>query len=141
MKFDESFLAEVGLSDLPEDQKKPFLEYAQEQLEFRVGEEMSTDLTPAQIEEFQGIMNNDQQVIRKIVAELGMDFREDETYKRILARHGVTEGTWEIIGEYLSVKWIQKNRPDYRDVVSRVAETLKAEIRSDAPQILADAKN
>ena len=139
MKFDESFLDEVGLSSLPEDQKQPFLNYAKEQLELRVGEEMSKNLTPAQIEEFQGIMENDQQVIRKVVAELGMDFREDEIYKRVLERHHVTEGTWEVIAEYLSVKWIQKNRPDYRDIVSRTAETLKAEIRSDAPQILANA--
>ena len=139
MKFDESFLDEVGLSNLPEDQKQPFLDYAREQLELRVGEEMSKDLTPAQVEEFQGIMENDQQVIRKVVAELGMDFRQDEIYQRILERHGVSEGTWDIIGEYLSVKWIQKNRPDYRDVVANAAEALKAEIRSDAPQILANA--
>ncbi len=136
MKFDDDFLAEVGLSSLPQDQKEAFLKQAKEELELRVGEKMSQGLSDAQIEEFEGIMKNDQGVIRKVVSELGSDFRNDPIYQKLLERNGVTEGTWEIIGEYLSIKWIQKNRPDYHDIVKSSIEELKAEIKADSSKIL-----
>ena len=116
MKFDDNFLLEVGLSNLPEDKKQEFLTQAQEELEMRVGTKMSQGLTEAQINEFEGIMNNDQQTIRKVVSELGMDFRTDPIYQKLLESYGVKEGTWEIIGEYLSIKWVQKNKPDYHQM-------------------------
>lgn len=136
MKFDDDFLAEVGLSNLPQDQKEAFLKQAKEDLELRVGEKMSQGLSDAQIEEFEGIMKNDQGVIRKVVSELGSDFRDDPIYQKLLERNGVTEGTWEIIGEYLSIKWIQKNRPDYHDIVKSSIEELKAEIKASSSKIL-----
>lgn len=136
MKFDDNFLSEVGLSNLPEDQKQAFLNHAQEELELRVGTKMSEGLTEAQIEEFEGIMENDQQVIRKVVSELGMDFRTDPIYKKVLDKYGVSEGTWEIISEYLSIKWIQKNRPNYHEIVQSTVDELKNEIRSGQSQIL-----
>ena len=137
MKFDDSFLDEVGLSSLPEDKREEFLKQTQDELELRVGTEMSEGLSDEQIAEFEGIMNNDQQVIRKIVGELGMDFRSDPIYQKLLERYNVTEGTWEIIGEYLSIKWIQKNRPDYHDIVARAITDLKSEIKSNSASILA----
>ena len=137
MNFDDNFLSEVGLSNLPADQKDDFLKHTQEELELRVGTKMSENLSEVQISEFEGIMNNDQQVIRKVVSELGMDFRTDPIYKKLLERYGVSEGTWEIIGEYLSIKWIQKNRPDYHEIVKQTIEELKAEIKSNAASILA----
>ena len=136
MTFDDNFLSEVGLSNLPLDQRQSFLAHVQDELELRVGAKMSEGLTDAQIAEFEGLMENDQQIIRKVVAELGMDFRTDPIYKKILEKYGVTEGTWEIISEYLSVKWIQKNRPDYHEIVQSTAEEIKNEIRTNKDQIL-----
>ena len=40
-QFDESFLEQVGLSNMPQEQKETFLQYAQDQLEVRIGEKMS----------------------------------------------------------------------------------------------------
>lgn len=137
MNFDDNFLKEVGLSELPAEQKDAFLKHTQEELELRVGTKMSENLSDAQIAEFEGIMNNDQQVIRKVVSELGMDFRTDPIYKKLLERYGVSEGTWEIIGEYLSIKWIQKNRPDYSTIVQQTLDELKNEIRQNSATILA----
>ena len=141
MKFDENFLTEVGLSNLPTDRKQIFLAEMQEELETRVGEKMSKNMTDAQIEEFEGIMNNDQQVIRKVVASLGTDFRTDPIYQKLLTRHDVTEGTWDIISEYLSIKWIQKNRPDYHEIVKATIDELKSEIKTRSTEILSAQAN
>ncbi len=136
MKFDDNFLMEVGLQALPESQKKEFLAQAQEELEVRVGERMCEGMSEEQLIEFEKLMENDQETIRKMVFELKEDFREDPVYHKLLKKHGVKEGNWEILSEYLSVKWIQKNRPEHKKVVEEVAEALKAEIRAQAPEIL-----
>ena len=140
MNFDDNFLEKVGLSQLPADKKKPFLDQTKNELELRVGVKMSEGLSEAQILEFEGIMRNDQQIIRKIVSELGMDFRTDTIYRKLLAHYNVTEGTWEIIGEYLSIKWVQKNRPDYHSIVEQVAQELISEIKQNSKEILATQK-
>ena len=106
MKFDDNFLMEVGLQALPESQKKEFLAQAQEELEVRVGEIMCEGMSDEQLLEFEKLMENDQETIRKMVFELKEDFRVDPVYLKLLKKHGVKEGNWEILSEYLSVKWI-----------------------------------
>ena len=139
MKFDGGFLDEVGLSNLPEAEKEDFLARAQDLLEVRVGERISADLSEQQLVEFEGIMDNDQEVVRRLVFKMKQDFREDPIYIKLLERHGVQEGNWDILDEYLSIKWIQDNRPDYRDIVAEEAEKLKAEIRERGAQAVTEA--
>ena len=136
IKIDEKFLEEVGLAEMPAEQKDAFLKHTQEELEVRVGEEMSRGMTVEQLEEFEGIMNQDREVMIRLLMNMG-DYREDELYKKLLEKYGVTEGTMEILGEFLSVKWIQKNRPDYEKVAMDVLEDLKVEMRDNREGILA----
>lgn len=137
MKLDNDFLAEVGLQDMPEERKKAFLEHVQDELEVRVGEKISDGMTLEQVKEFERVVSNDQEAIRKMVLDMKQDFRQDETYKQILERHGVSQGNWEILAEYLSVKWIQNNCPNYREIVTEVKERLKNEIVQNREQLLA----
>ena len=135
IKIDEKFLDEVGLSSMPADRKADFIKQTQEELENRVGEKMSEGMTVDQLREFDGIMNNDRNTMIRVLSQIG-DYRKDELYQKLLARHGVTEGTLEILGEYLSVKWIQINRPDYATITANVATELKNEIIEARPMIL-----
>ncbi|MDO4967351.1 MAG: DUF5663 domain-containing protein [Candidatus Saccharibacteria bacterium] len=136
IKIDERFLDEVGLTQMPADKKAEFIAQTQEELENRVGEKMSEGMTLNQLREFDGIMNNDRNTMIHVLSQIG-DYREDELYQKLLKRHGVEEGTLEILGEYLSVKWIQINRPDYAKITSSVASELKNEILGSREQILA----
>ena len=45
MDFDEDFLKEVGLSIMSEKERRAFLEYAQEELEVRIGEEIAAGMS------------------------------------------------------------------------------------------------
>ncbi len=135
IKIDEKFLDEVGLSSMPAEQKADFIAQTQEELENRVGEKMSEGMTVDQLREFDGIMNNDRNTMIRVLSQIG-DYRKDVLYQRLLERHGVTEGNLEILGEYLSVKWIQINRPDYADITANVAAELKQEIIEARPAIL-----
>ena len=87
-----------------------------------------------QLEEFDGIMKKDKNVMIKALAKLG-DYRIDEVYQNLLKRYGVTEGTVDILSEYLSVKWIQTNRPNYAEVSRQVFEGLKQEVRASSEEI------
>ena len=121
IRVDENFLRETGLSDLNEMQRTAFIEEAQRLLENRIGEKLSEGLSLEQLEEFDGIMKKDKNVMIKALAKLG-DYRIDEVYQNLLKRYGVTEGTVDILSEYLSVKWIQTNRPNYAEVSRQVFE-------------------
>ncbi|MBQ3310118.1 hypothetical protein IJG73_01605 [Candidatus Saccharibacteria bacterium] len=136
IKIDDKFLSEVGLAEMPEEQKQAFLKHTQEELEVRVGEKMSDGMTLEQLEEFEGIMNKDREVMIKLLMAMGGDYREDELYKKLLEKHNVTEGTMEILSEFLSVKWIQKNRPDYEEIALSVLESLKQEVKENSGAIL-----
>ena len=115
---------------MPEDKKAEFLKRTKEELEIKVGEEISKGLTSEQIKEFEALSDGDQRVIKKLVFEMDSDFREDKVYQAILKQSGKETGDWQVLAEYLSVRWIQKNRPDYREIVNRVTEQLKEKIRA-----------
>ena len=134
IRVDENFLRETGLGDLGEMQRTAFIEEAQRLLENRIGEKLSEGLSLEQLEEFDGIMKKDKNVMIKALAKLG-DYRIDEVYQNLLKRYGVTEGTVDILSEYLSVKWIQANRPNYAEVSRQVFEELKQEVRASSAEI------
>jgi len=134
IRVDENFLRETGLGDLDEMQRTAFIEEAQRLLENRIGEKLSEGLSLEQLEEFDGIMKKDKNVMIKALAKLG-DYRIDEVYQNLLKRYGVTEGTVDILSEYLSVKWIQTNRPNYAEVSRQVFEGLKQEVRASSEEI------
>ena len=134
IRVDENFLRETGPGDLDEMQRTAFIEEAQRLLENRIGEKLSEGLSLEQLEEFDGIMKKDKNVMIKALAKLG-DYRIDEVYQNLLKRYGVTEGTVDILSEYLSIKWIQTNRPNYAEVSRQVFEELKQEVRASSAEI------
>lgn len=96
MEIDEKFLADMGLSAMPEEQKQDFLAYVQEELEIRIGERISRGLTETQLNEFDMITDPNE-----------------------------------------AAKWLEVNRPDYREIVSRTIAEMKEEIRANRARLLA----
>ena len=95
MEFNEQFLQEMGLSSMPEEQKKKFLAYIQEELEIRIGERIAMGLTETQLNEFDMISDQSE-----------------------------------------ATKWLEKNRPDYREIVARTIEEMKQEIRTNRDKLV-----
>jgi hypothetical protein len=85
----------MGLSAMPEEEKRRFLDYIQEELEVRIGERISRGLTDEQLRQFDSITDQ-------------------------------AEAT----------KWLEKNRPDYREIVTRTIEEMKEEIRTNRNKLL-----
>jgi len=74
IRVDEDFMTEVGLAEMPAAEAIAFMEHAEEELEVRVGQEISAGLSDMQLNEFAGI--SDKQVARAWLEENVPDFRE-----------------------------------------------------------------
>jgi hypothetical protein len=135
-KFDDSFLNSVGLADLPEAQRASFLEYAQDQLEIRIGDSMSNKLTDAQLDEFERIIDNDSATINGLLGSYG-DYQNDATYQTLKANTGLQDGDSTLISDYVTAKWLDANCPEYQQIIKDCLEKLKAEITEQKDAILA----
>lgn len=135
-QLDEKFLADIGLSDLPDDQKQAFLQHIYEELELRVGTKLSDGLSDQQLEEFEKIIDRDQATIDNWLAAHVQDYTSDQVFQRMQQALKLDPGDPTLKAEYTATKWLEVNRPDYRDVVKQVLEELKAEIIANRDAIL-----
>lgn len=55
--LDDNFLKELGLGELPADEKTKMLGHIYETLEMRVGMQLASGMTDAQLDEFEGFIN------------------------------------------------------------------------------------
>lgn len=140
-QLDDQFLQDIGLADLPEEQKKPFLQHVYDQLEYRVGVRLSEGMSDAQLEEFEAIIDRKPEVIDAWVAQYAPDFTNDELYTKIQTASGLPVGDARIKAEYAATKWLEVNRPDYRDVVAATLAELKQEITQNKDAILGGGVN
>lgn len=135
-KLDDKFLEDVGLGDLPEDQKKPFLQHVYDQLEYRVGVRLSEGMSDAQLEEFESIIDRKEDVIASWIQAHAPNYQTEEIFIKLQTASGLEADNPALKAEYTATKWLEVNRPDYRDVVARTLEELKAEISQSKGAIL-----
>src|ERR1700756_3545068 len=135
-QLDDKFLADIGLSDMPDDQKQAFLQHIYEELELRVGTKLSDGLSDQQLEEFEKIIDKDFTVIDSWLGAHVQDYVNDEIFKRMQQALRLDPTDPNLKAEYVATKWLEVNRPDYREVVRQVLEELKAEIIANKDAIL-----
>ncbi len=138
-QLDDKFLEDIGLGGLPEEQKKAFLAYLREQLEIRVGTKLSDGLSDAQLDEFESFIDRDEAKVNAWIGANVPDFEQDQIWQQL--KSGAPENIPELVvkSEYASLKWLGKNRPDYRDVVAATMEELKQETIKNRDAILGGA--
>lgn len=135
-QLDDKFLADIGLNDLPEDQKQPFLQHIYEELELRVGTRLSDGLSDAQLEQFEKIIDRDQPTIDAWIQQFVPNFTTDQVFQRMQQATNLDPSDPNLKAEYVATKWLEVNRPDYRQVVAQVLDELKREITSNRDTIL-----
>lgn len=135
-RLDEQFLKDIGLDSLPDEQKKPFLQHIYSELELRVGTRLSDGLSDAQLEEFEKIIDRDQEKVQAWLAEHAPNYQSEEAFGKLQQATGLEANDPRLVAEFTATKWLEVNRPDYRDVVAQVLEELKSEIMSNREAIL-----
>ena len=137
-QLDDKFLADVGLNEMPEDQKKAFLQHIYDELELRVGTKLSDGMSNEQLEEFESIIDRKDEVVTAWLEKYVPDYHNDESFNRIQQATGMDMNDPGLRAEYAATKWLEVNRPDYRDVVASVLDEIKGEITSNRDKILSD---
>lgn len=132
-QFDDRFLERVGLSEMKDEQKEAFLEYAQEQFEVRIGEAMSEKLSEAQLAEFDKITAGDAEVIQNWLARYP-EYEKDFDYRKLEKTLSDEE---EIKNNFVTKKWMDENCPDYSAIVENTLASFQQEIYDDRESILA----
>jgi len=135
-QLDDKFLQDLGLDQLPEDQKAAFKEHIYSELEMRVGVRLSNGLSDEQLSEFESFVDRNDEKVRAWVAANSPDYMNDPAYQQLKSNAPAGAEDAVLLAEYASLKWLGMNRPDYRDVVTQVLEELKQEITTNRDAIL-----
>ena len=135
-QLDEKFLKELGLDRLPEEQRKPFLQHIYSELELRVGERLSQGMSEAQLDEFANIIDKTPGVVEGFLAKYAPNYQQEPMFQRLLQASGAAADDTRLRDEFAATKWLEVNRPDYRDVVAAVMNELKKEIIANRDAIL-----
>lgn len=138
-RLDDQFLKDIGLDNLPEEQKKPFLQHIYSELELRVGTRLSDGLSDAQLEEFEEIIDRKEDKINEWLAAHAPTYSQEEGFSKLQQATNLPANDPRLVAEYTATKWLEVNRPDYRDVVAAVLNELKQEIISNRDAILGGA--
>ncbi|MDO4712859.1 MAG: DUF5663 domain-containing protein [Candidatus Saccharibacteria bacterium] len=145
-QLNDDFLKELGLDQLPEEQRKPFLQHIYSELELRVGERLSQGMSDAQLNEFAQIIDKAAGAVDAFLAKFAPNYTEDPMYQRLVqavlaTNPGVSPNDPRFKDEFAATKWLEVNRPDYREVVTAVMEELKKEIIANRDVILGSISN
>ena len=134
-KLDDEFLAQLGLGDMPQEQKQAFLQHIYSELEIRVGERLTENMTETQLDEFGFFVDKNEYGMRNWFATNLPDYLNLPDYK-LLQEKMIDASELELLSEFGATKWLQINRPDYPEVVRQTLESLKREIVNNREKIL-----
>ena len=135
-QLDDKFLSDIGLATMPEEQKKPFLQHTYDQLEYKVGIRLSEGMTDEQLEEFEAIIDRKDDIISAWLSANAPNYFNEDVFQRLQQSSGVDINDPGLRAEYAATKWLEVNRPDYRDVVAKTLEEIKQEILQNKDAIL-----
>lgn len=135
-QLDDKFLQDVGLGGLPEEQKKAFLQHIYDELELRVGAKLSEGLTEEQLTEFEGFVNQDSEKVTAWLNANAPNYANSEEYQKFVSNAPSGTSQVTLAAEYASLKWLEHNRPDYKQVVSAELNALRQEVIQNKDQIL-----
>lgn len=142
-QLDDNFLKDIGLDSLPHDQKQAFLQHIYDELELRVGARLAEGLSDDQLEQFESLIARDPEhmdewtaTVRGWLAANVPDFQSREDFQKFAAAAGGSADELAVQSEYAATKWLETNRPDYRQVVAAVLDQLKGEIIANRDSLL-----
>lgn len=136
-QLDDNLLQELGLGSLPPAEKNKMLAHIYETLELRVGMKLAEQMSDQQLDEFEGFIDGNVEHARNFLNTNISGWEQSADYsgqKNQANTQGIPED--KIIPEFAALKWLEKNFPDYKQVVGQELNKLKSEIKAQAPHII-----
>jgi hypothetical protein len=138
-QLDDTFLTDVGLATLPEAEKKPFLQHIYQELELRVGTRLSEGMSDEQLGQFEAIIDRKMEIVEPWLQQYAPNYTADPVFLQMQQATQLAVEDMALKAEFASTKWLELNRPNYKEVVKRTLEELKNEVRGNAAAILGQA--
>lgn len=135
-QLDDKFLEDVGLAGLPEGQKQAFLQHIYSELELRVGTKLSEGLSDDQLAQFEAFVDRNEQKVNSWFERFMPNYEQAPDFQQLRASAPADVEPIVLLSEYGSLKWLEMNRPDYKQVVASELEKLKSEIAANKDAIL-----
>lgn len=136
IQFDDEFMRNSGIDRLDDSTRTDLVRVMYEELELRVGTRLCDGLSDQQIAEFEAIIERDLEALGTWLQTHDPYFSETAEFKRLDAASAGKFDPLELVAEYAATKWLQINRPDYKEVVSAAVDELKEELVFRADEIL-----
>jgi hypothetical protein len=135
LELNDKLLEELGLGSLPKDQKKAFLQYVNTELISRVGRKLTEGMSKEKIEEFARFVDRDETEITEWFSQNLPDYESQADFQKMQQTMPQADRL-VLLAEYGSMKWLQKNRPNYPSIVLATFDDLKNEIKANKDKIL-----
>ncbi len=135
-QLDDKFLQDIGLNNLPDNQKKPFLQHIYDELELRVGTKLSDGMSDTQLQEFESIIDRKDDVIVAWLNQYIPNYYNEPDFIQLQQSTEMDVNDPILRSEYAATKWLEVNRSDYRSVVGQVLEDIKSEVIANRGSIL-----
>lgn len=130
-QLDDNFLTDVGLGDLPAEQKDALLQHIYSELELRVGTKLSEGLSDDQLGQFEAFVDRDEPKVMSWFERYLPNYLDAPDFQQLKASAPADVDNLVLISEYGSLKWLEMNRPDYKQVVAAELESLKTFIKEN----------
>jgi len=122
MDDDQQLIEELGIEGLSAEEKTNVID----NLTMKIGESLAADLSEAQLQEFQAIIDGDTDIITAWLLNNAPDYKTTPEYEALAE----DEGDVPADKLYAYTAWINVNKPDFQDIV----EQTKAEVKANVDQ-------
>jgi hypothetical protein len=141
-QLNDELLVSLGLGAMPQADRLEFLEHTRKNLELNVGMKIYEKLQPQQLQEFEGLMPVEDEQGTPIVSP-------EQAFANCNNWLNLNMPGWQqqpnfapyasdpsAISSLASMLWLQRNFPNYRDVVAEELNKIIEEIKNNASSIL-----
>jgi len=120
----DDLITELGIENYSADDQQRVLD----ELNMLVGEAMLGHLSDEQVQEYEAIINGNQEVITTWLTANDPGYEDTIAYQQLAEGYEADPDKVPADKVYASMAWIEKNNPNLNETVSAIKATLKANL-------------
>ncbi len=115
--FSDELLARIGLDHLDRAKRDAFFAEPRTELEIRVGEKLAAGLSDEQLDTFEALVERVEDRKLAWLFSHCPDYADDPVFHTLSEEAAPGAPEIVILAEYASLRWLELNRPHYRNVI------------------------
>ncbi len=124
MNTDEQIIEQLDIAAFPEQEKRALIEQAQ----LRIGESIRESLSDQKINEYQAIIDGNEQVINAWLDETIPDYKNAAVYQSLEEGSDSDPDHNDPAKIFASLAWVQINIPNIQEIVAKTLADFKQEL-------------